>query len=480
MQTKHEPQRDYEWVEGWGMAVGSQARVLRPRSVEEVAGAFAAARDAGVSLALRGSGCSYGDASTNSRGWVLDLTRMNRILGFDTDTGVANLEGGTTIGQLWRHSLPHGYWPKVVSGTMFPTMGGAAGMNIHGKNNYRVGTIGDCIREIDVLSPDGELRTASRESACDLFHAAIGGFGMLGVITRVEIETKRVHSGEIEVTGVSCHDLGEMMERMDARTADRDYLVGWIDCFAGEDGLGRGLIHEARYLEPGEDPEPERTCLIEHQELPANIMGVVPKSQVWRALRLLNNDLGMRLLNTAKQLAGRVEGMQGPYRQSHAGFNFLLDYVPDWKWAYGRHERRGLIQFQSFVPHATACETFEEILRRCQRAGIVSYLGVIKRHRPDPFWLTHSVDGWSLALDFKITPENRTELLAHCAELTDLVIAAGGKHYFAKDYSMRTGDAARFLPEERIDAFVALKRTLDPDGLLQTDLARRVFGDRLV
>ena len=472
-------QREYEWVEGWGMAVGSPTRVLRPRDEDEVRIAFDLAREAGVSLALRGTGCSYGDASTNADGWVLDLSRMNRIRSFDASTGVADLDGGVTIGQLWRHALPQGYWPKVVSGTMFPTVGGAAGMNIHGKNNYRVGTIGDCIRSIDVLTPNGDLRTASREQDADLFHAAIGGFGMLGAITRVELETKRVHSGDIEVNGVSCHDLAEMMQRMDARTADCDYLVGWVDCFAGEDGLGRGLIHEARYLDPGEDPHPERTLRVAHQELPDRILGLFPKSQVWRVLRLLNHDPGMRLLNATKQLAGRLEGMKGPYLQSHAGFNFLLDYVPDWKWAYGRNERRGLIQFQSFVPHDAALETFREILRRCQDAGIVSYLGVLKRHRPDPFWLTHSVDGWSLALDFKVTPETRDALFAHCGTLTDLVIDAGGKHYFAKDLSLRPGDADRFLPADRLDAFAELKRALDPEGLLQTDLARRVFGGRL-
>ncbi|MCA8979255.1 MAG: FAD-binding oxidoreductase [Planctomycetes bacterium] len=477
--TETAPRRDYEWVEGWGMAVGSPNRVLRPRTTEQVAQSFELARDAGVSLALRGTGCSYGDASTNADGWVLDLTRMNRILGFDAETGVANLEGGATIGELWRHALPHGWWPKVVSGTMFPTLAGAASMNIHGKNNYRVGTIGDCIRSIDVLTPRGELRRASRDANADLFHAAIGGFGMLGAITRVELDTKRVHSGDVEVTGVSCHDLDEMMQRIDARTHACDYLVGWVDCFAGEDGLGRGLIHEARYLDPGEDPAPQRTLTIAHQELPDRIMGLFPKSQVWRILRLLNHDAGMRLLNTAKQAAGRLEGMRGPYRQSHAAFYFLLDFVPDWKWAYGRHERRGLIQFQSFVPKENALLVFRTILRRCQAAGIVSYLGVLKRHRPDPFWLTHSVDGWSLALDFKVTPENRERLFAHCATLTDLVVEAGGKHYFAKDLTLRPGDADRFLPADRLDAFAALKRELDPENLLQTDLARRVFGDRL-
>jgi hypothetical protein len=56
------PRRSYELVEGWGMAVAAPARVLRPRSVEEIRECYAVARRDGVSLALRGTGNSYGDA----------------------------------------------------------------------------------------------------------------------------------------------------------------------------------------------------------------------------------------------------------------------------------------------------------------------------------------------------------------------------------------------------------------------------------
>ena len=63
------------------------------------------ARD-GVPLGLRGAGNSYGDASVNARGHVLDISRMNRILAWDPATGVAELEPGVTIEQLWKRILP--------------------------------------------------------------------------------------------------------------------------------------------------------------------------------------------------------------------------------------------------------------------------------------------------------------------------------------------------------------------------------------
>ena len=467
--------RGFEYVEGWGMSVGSTARVWRPTSAGEVAEVLRRVRAEGRSVALRGSGCSYGDASTTATGDVLDVSRMNRILSFDDETGVADCEAGVTIRDLWRHALPRGYWPRVVSGTMFPTLAGAAGMNIHGKNNYKVGTIGDAIEEIDVVLPGGELVTASRSSRPDLFHAVIGGFGMLGAITRVRIATKRVHSGEVDVAGVSVPNLAAMMEYVDAHTDEADYLVGWLDCFGRGDALGRGLIHHARYLAPGEDPDPERTMSLAYQHLPSSILGF-PKGEVWRILRLVSNDPGMRLLNFTKHQMGKLEQRKGWYRQSHAAFNFLLDFVPNWKFAYGRRPGHGLIQYQVFLPKETALDGFTRVMERQRERGHVSYLGVLKRHRPDPFLLTHGLDGWSMAMDFKVTPRTRGDLWSTCDELTRIVLERGGRFYFAKDAVVGPRAVEAMFDADKLAAFRVLKESVDPDVLLQTDLWRRAFA----
>ncbi len=468
-------QRGYRYVEAWGMSSGAYSRVLSPMSVAEIRAAFELARRAGVSLALRGTGNSYGDAATNERGFVLDLSRMNRILAFDPATGIVEVEPGVTVRQLWQHILPHGWWPRVVSGTSFPTIAGIAAMNIHGKNNFAVGTIGDAILEFDLVLPSGEVRSCSREREQDLFHAAIGGFGMLGAMSRIVLQTKKVYSGELEVHAFANRNLAEMMDYMEAFKPTADYLVGWVDCFARGDALGRGQVHRAQYLHEGEDAHPEETLSVSHQEVPTSILGF-PKSELWRFLRLVNNDPGMRALNAVKYWLGRLEAMSPPRRWTHNEFAFLLDYVPNWKWSYGRVPGSGLIQFQPFVPHDRAHAVFSEILRKNQEARVVPYLGVFKRHRPDPFWLTHAVDGWSFAMDFKVTPATRERLWEHCAALSELVLAAGGKFYFAKDSVIGAAAPERMFPRERLDAFIRLKRELDPEELLQTDLWRRVFA----
>jgi FAD/FMN-containing dehydrogenase len=184
----------------------------------------------------------------------------------------------------------------------------------------------------------------------------------------------------------------------------------------------------------------------------------------------------MRLINAAKYFMGSTRGNHKSYWQSHAGFAFLLDYVPDWKFVY---KPGGLIQYQSFVPAATAEQCFTAQLETCHRYGMPSYLGVFKRHQRDEFLMSHAVDGYSLALDFPVTWKNKSALWQMTGELNRLVLEAGGRFYFAKDSTLTAEAAATYLGEDTLNRFFALKRACDPDSILQTDLACRLFGARL-
>lgn len=461
-----------ERVSSWGGSRSVLSYVYRPSTTEQVREVFALARERGLRVGLRGGGLSYGDASLNAENICLDLTRMNRILSWNTDEGLIRAEPGVTMRQLWQYAIGDGWWPAVVPGTMFVTMGGGASMNIHGKNNFKAGPIGEHIQEFDLLLPNGETRRCSRDNYADLFHAAIGGFGMLGVFTSITLKLKKVHSGLLRVTPLSTANLSEMFRVFEERLPQSDYLVGWIDCFAKGTGLGRGLIHQANYLGPGEDPAPARTLRVENQELPETLFGLVPKSILWRFMRPFVNNPGVAFVNAAKYHSGRRSDRQ-THLTSHAGFAFLLDYVPGWKRAYGPH---GLIQYQSFVPKERAEEVFREQIALCQRRGIIPYLSVFKRHRPDAFLMTHAVDGYSLALDFRLTAGNRTAVWALAAELDRLVLEAGGRFYFAKDSTLHAARLTDYLSEERVQTFLALKRACDPEEMLQTELYRRVFG----
>ena len=444
------PADHLEQLEGWGMSSSALSYVYRPSTLDGIRSVFEIANRSGRSVGLRGAGRSYGDASLNAEGISLDLTRMKRILAWDPQSGCISVEPGVTIQQLWQYTIEEGWWPNVVSGTMFPTLGGAAGMNIHGKNNWKAGPIGDWIQEFELLTPQGEIKVCSRQQNAALFHAVIGGFGMLGVITRLDLQLKKVYSGLLKVEPIGHRNLEELFQVFEERLPKSDYLVGWIDCFASGEALGRGQIHQANYLTLGEDPNAAQTLRVENQELPDSLFGVIPKSVMWRLMKPFVNDRGMQAINFAKALSSVKLSHGQAHTQSHAGFAFLLDYVPNWKHAY---KPGGLIQYQSFVPKESAQEVFTKQIKLSQAYGIIPYLGVFKRHRPDDFLMTHAVDGYSFALDFAVTPAKHGGLLSLAAEMDRLVLDAGGRFYFAKDSALHRHSAIQALGKNGLQHF---------------------------
>ncbi len=467
------PVERLERLEGWGMASAAMSYVYRPSTADGICAAFEAARRAGRPAGLRGAGCSYGDASLNAEGVTLDLTRMTRVLAWDPSAGRITVEPGVTLQQLWQYVIEDGWWPPVVTGTMKITLGGGAAMNVHGKNNWKVGPLGDHIQEFEILLPSGEMKVCSRTQNADLFYAAISGFGMFGVFTKITLQLKRIYSGLLNVEPIAHRNFDELFATFEERLPLADYLVGWIDCFASGSGLGRGQVHQANYLAPGEDPQPAQTLRVSQQELPDTLFGVFPKSVMWRLMKPFLNDPGMRLINTGRFLAISKLGDRKTHHQSHAGFAFLLDYVPNWKAAY---KPGGLIQYQSFVPKDRAKDVFSQQIEMAQAYGVVPYLGVFKRHRPDDFLMTHSVDGYSFALDFAVTPQNQGKLLSLTAEMDRIVLDAGGRYYFAKDSALHRASIQDAMGPERVQKFFALKAQCDPETLLQTNLYRRLFA----
>lgn len=467
--TSAAPSPSIERVEAWGMTEAVEAPVLRPRIADEYARAFEEARRSGGVACLRGAGRSYGDAALVRGGTVVTGTDFSRVLELDEQAATVRIEPGLTIEGLWRHVLPHGFWPTVVPGTMFPTLGGCAAMNIHGKNAFQAGTIGRHVRSFKLLTPAGEHHHVTRESDPDLFRTALGSFGMLGAFTELELELKRVHSGNLRVRAIATPTLEEMLSFVDDERTRSDYLVGWVDILGG----GRGLVHQAWYPGPGED-EPGALFDPSAQDLPSRILGVIPKSWTWPLLWCALNPLGMRVVNALKYGSGRWHAKHPPFLQGLVGFSFLLDYVPNWKYAY---KPGGLIQYQSFVPKEAALDTFEAQMRLAREHGIRPYLGVLKRHLPEDFVLSHAVDGFSMAMDFPAgrgTARERFRKL--CAAMDEVVIANGGRFYFAKDATLRSGALERIWPAEELALFREQKARHDPDGILQSELSRRLLG----
>lgn len=463
------PFNTFKQLENFGHSLKTPAYLVSVKTADDIHETFQLAKKLGLKVTARGTGISYNDASLNGGGIVLDMREMNQILEWDPASGMVRCEAGVTLEQLWQRVEPDGWWPPVVSGTMKTTLGGCLSTNIHGKNNFQVGPIGEHVLEFTALLPTGALIACTPKKNADLFYAMISGLGMLGVFTSVTLKMKRIHSGLIAVDARPVQNLNQHLNDLLKHAPNYDYIVGWLDTFAGGKSLGRGQIHAARNLKAGEDQEAQRTLQLQYQHLPDRMFGVMPKSFLHYFMSPFVNNLGWRMVNLAKYMTAL---RRHSFRQSHAEFHFLLDYVPDWERSAGRG---GLIQYQSFLPKETAEDAWREMIQLSLRRGLPSYLGVTKRHRPDQFLLTHAVDGFSLAMDFKVTDQRRARLSKMLQEFDAIVTAAGGRFYFAKNSETSAETTRRFLGNETIARFKKLKKRCDPIGILESDLYRRIF-----
>ncbi len=460
----------FKQFDNFGHSLNAPGYHIQARTADDILSAFELAKKHGLTVTARGAGRSYNDAALNGGGIVLDMSAMNLIQSWNPTTGVVRAESGVTLEQLWQKVEPDGWWPPVVSGTMKTTLGGCLSANIHGKNNFKMGTFGEHVIEFTAILPTGAEVTCSPKFNADLFHAMISGYGLLGIFTSVTMQMKRLHSGLLTVDAFPVPNLSRHLSALHDGAPNNDYIVGWLDTFAGGRSLGRGQIHAARYLHEGEDKNPGESMKLKNQILPPYIFGVFPKSLLYHFMKPFANNLGWSLVNLAKYAASL---RTHTFRQAHAAFHFLLDYVPNWELSY---ERGGLIQYQSFLPKETAEAAWTEIITLSKKRGMPSYLGVTKRHRPDRFLLTHAVDGFSFAMDFRVTRSNQAKMREMLFEFDRIVLAHGGRFYFAKNSETTAETALAFYGEETVKKFKKLKKRCDPNGLLESDLYRRIFG----
>ncbi|MBS0564903.1 MAG: FAD-binding oxidoreductase, partial [Proteobacteria bacterium] len=385
---------------------------------------------------------SYGDAALNDGGRLIDMTRLDRMLGFDPETGILEVEAGARIGDIAAAFAPRGWLPAVMPGTGLATVGGCIAQDVHGKNHHHIGSFCQHVVALRLRQAKGTV-AVSPDKTPDLFRATAGGLGQTGIILSARIRLIPCKGDVMVVTERRIEDWDQHLALLDASTAT--YTVGWIDATATGAALGRGILEEG---ETGAGLVPKR---VSTRRVPLDAPAFALSGPVVRAF------------NAAyyRRVPARGRTVVKPI----ADFFFPLDKIHDWNRLYGK---RGFHQFQCVVPLAAA-PALRQMLESVAASGLASPLAVLKRMGPGRAgFLSFPMEGYTLAVDFP----NRDEARALIARLQAMTAAAGGRIYFAKDSLARGTDAAAMYPE--LADWRAQVAKADPGRRLATDMVRRL------
>jgi FAD/FMN-containing dehydrogenase len=433
----------------WGGTLAAEHLVFRPHSVAAARAALIAG--GGPALAY-GNGRSYGDVCLNPGGRLIDCRGLDRFIDFDPGTGILTCEAGVQLSEilaaLSRPEPDGSAWFLPVSpGTRFVTVGGAIANDIHGKNHHRQGCFGRHVLGFELARSDGSVVSCSRQTRPELFVATIGGLGLTGVILTARLQLRRVDGAAVEAEDIRFGSLAEFFTLAAESEADWEYTAAWIDCLAAGDSLGRGIFNRARHL-AGVATQP-----------PAAGPGLaIPLGLPVSPL----NSVTLRAFNTAYfHKLGRSGRRQ--WVGSYEPVLYPLDKIGGWNRLYGAS---GFYQFQCVVPEAAARDATATLLARIASSGQGSMLAVLKTFGdlPSPGMLSFPLPGATLALDFPARGAATRKLLI---ALEDIVVAAGGRIYPAKDAVMSAASFRRGYP--RLGEFEAY---VDP--AMSSGFARRV------
>ena len=396
---------------GWGRYPLRECRLEPLRRYEDLRDLPARCE----TLIARGNGRAYGDAALNPD-LTLSMLAMDRMLAFDAATGLLTCEAGVLLADILETFVPRGWFPPVVPGTKFVTVGGMIAADVHGKNHHRDGTFGAHVESLTLAGADGSVRECSRTREAELFRATLGGMGLTGVILEASFRLQPIETAFLVTETLAARDLDETMALFHA-SGDWPCSVAWIDCLARGASLGRALLMRGRFLARAALPASRAADLLAPPRAPRLAVPVDAPS-------MLLNRVSIGLANELYYRRGR---MTAPRVTHFDPFFFPLDGIESWNRLYGRG---GFVQYQCVLPLAESAVGMAALLERIAAAGQGSFLAVLKLFgAAGEGLLSFPMRGYTLALDFPM----RRGTLALLEALDEITHAHGGRVYLAKD-----------------------------------------------
>lgn len=425
------------------------ARIVAPRSVAEAAAAVKAWPG---SVGVGGGRYSMGGQVACRGGLHLDMRQMNRLVWLRPADKLARVQAGMRWRDLQDHLDPLGLSVKTMQSFSNFTVGGSVSVNAHGRYVGH-GPMGHTVRALQLVLADGRVVEASPSHEPQLFAAAIGGYGAVGVVTEVELELavngriERVVS-EVPLDGYAdffrrqvLQDPSAVLHNADLMPPDFDQPVSVTWRWVAAD---TPLTETARLVPRGQSYALEQNVIWAATELPGgrSLRRAVLHPLVGRrpAVKWLNHEASLDVA----ELEPRTRSMSTYVLQEY--------FVPE------RH----------FEPFARG-------MARLLRKHDVEALNISIRHSPADRlsllpWAREAVFSFVLYFKQRTWASAQVDVGVWTRALIDLALAHEGRYYLPYQLQATREQFDRAYPEAA--GLRKLKQQVDPKGRFSNELWR--------
>lgn len=173
------------------------------------------------SLRVVGAGHSFNDGLATA-GTTMSLDRLSGIVSIDRKSRQVTVWGGTRLRHLTRLLLSHGLALRSLASHDAQSIAGVLATDVHGTGREPAHT-SDLVVSLRLVDGNGNVHDLVPDD--DLFRAAVGGLGAVGVITRVTLQC--VEAFDIRQTSfVKTRAWAE--ENLDRMLAEHDHVSFYV------------------------------------------------------------------------------------------------------------------------------------------------------------------------------------------------------------------------------------------------------------
>jgi FAD/FMN-containing dehydrogenase len=157
---------------------------VSPQTIEEI---IEAIKNSKGPISIGGGRFSMGGQIGYENSLHIDMRRFNKILRLDTVAKQVTVQPGIVWRDLQKVIDRHNLSIKIMQTYANFTVGGSVSVNCHGRYIGH-GPIVSSVLELKLVTASGEVITANRNQNPEVFAAAIGGYGGIGVLVEVTLQ----------------------------------------------------------------------------------------------------------------------------------------------------------------------------------------------------------------------------------------------------------------------------------------------------